>query len=418
MSTLAVQLPPRPRRHARDADATVPESRLAVEYRYALSPDGLALETQGRAPASMLPSAVSTVAVVSDADVSWHRITLPRAPTARLQAALVGVIEEALLDDAGDVHLAVAPGATAGQPTWIAAVDRAWLTAQLAALEKAGVFIDRVVPMSWPDEPPSGHFAEMESPGEGATLSWSYPDGVVMIPLQGDLPRSLLPATLPPHARWSATPAVAAAAEKWLNVTVTVVDPAYRILQASRSLWNLRQFGLARKNRGSRALRDLWRQLLTPAWRPLRWGVVALLLVQLIGLNLWAFHQRSAVDDKRKAMDALLKATYPQVRSVLDAPLQMQRETDSLRGLAGRTGETDFEPMLLAAAAAWPADRPPVDNLRYETGKLTLAVPGWSPEQIVQFRNQLQPSGWQVEASDGRVTVTRSTGSTQARRAL
>jgi general secretion pathway protein L len=417
MSTLVVQLPTRPRRKARAADEASPESRLAIEYRYALSPDGLALETQGRAAASLLPRAITTVAVIGDADVSWHRITLPKAPSARLEAALVGVVEEALLDDTADVHLAVAPGATAGQPTWIAAVDRAWLTAQLGMLEKSGVFIDRVVPMSWPDEPPSGHFAEMEPPGEGATLAWSHPEGVVMIPLQGALPRALLPAQLPPHARWSATPAVAAAAEKWLNVTVTVVDPAYRILQASRSLWNLRQFGLARKNRGSRALRDLWRQLMTPGWRPLRWGVVALLLVQVLGLNLWAFQQRSTITDKQASMGQLLKTTFPQVRDPREPALQMQRETDTLRALAGRPGDADFEPMMLAAAAAWPGDRPPVDNLRYESGKLTLAVPGWSPEQIVQFRNQLQPSGWLVEAGEGRVTVTRSNPNS-ARRAL
>ena len=58
------------------------------------------------------------------------------------------------------MHFAVAPDAVAGQPAWVAAIDLAWLRAELAALEKANVFVDRVVPAAWPDDPPSGHFAE------------------------------------------------------------------------------------------------------------------------------------------------------------------------------------------------------------------------------------------------------------------
>ena len=51
----------------------------------------------------------------------------------------------------------------------------------------------------------------------------------------------------------------------------------------------------------------------------------------------------------------------------------MQRETQALRTLAGKPGDSDLEPMLQAAAAAWPNERPPVENLRFEPGKLTLA---------------------------------------------
>jgi general secretion pathway protein L len=272
--------------------------------------------------------------------------------------------------------------------------------------------------MCWPDEPPSGHFAEVGDPSQGATLTWAHADGVVQVNLQGTLARSLLPTPLPESARWSATPATAAAAERWLGVPVTVMDWPQRALQASRSLWNLRQFTLARKNRGTRALRDLWRQFLTPAWKPMRYGLAALVLVQLVGLNLWAGHQRREVDAKRQQMVRVLQASYPQVRAVLDAPLQMQRETDTLRASAGKAGDTDLEPMLQAAASAWPGDRPPVDNLRYEPGKLTLSAAGWSQPQIDQFRNQLRPSGWQVESQDGRVTLSRAPAGAATGRSL
>jgi len=140
--------------------------------------------------------------------------------------------------------------------------------------------------------------------------------------------------------------------------------------------------------------------------------------MQIIGLNLWASHQRHEVDDKRQAMVKLLQTAHPQVRGVLDAPLQMQRETDTLRAAAGKPGDADLEPMLQAAASAWPGDRPPVDGLRYEPGKLTLSAAGWDPTQIENFRNQLRPSGWQVEAIDGRVTLSRLPANANAGRAL
>ena len=66
----------------------------------------------------------------------------------------------------------------------------------------------------------------------------------------------------------------------------------------------------------------------------------------------------------------------------------MQRETQTLRTLAGKAGDSDLEPMLQAAAAAWPGERPPVENLRFEPGKLTLAANGWSDAQIEQFRSR------------------------------
>ncbi|MGZ5893571.1 MAG: GspL/Epsl periplasmic domain-containing protein, partial [Caldimonas sp.] len=192
---------------------------------------------------------------------------------------------------------------------------------------------------------------------------------------------------------------------------VTVMPVEQRLLQAGRSLWNLRQFGLVRKTRGARAARDWLRQAMSPAWRPVRVGVAVLLVAQIIGLNLWAWHQKAAVEARRSAIQALVKATYPRVSDTdiqRDAAGVMQRETQALRTLAGKPGEADLEPMLQAVAAAWPNERPPVENLRFEPGKLTLAASGWSDSQIEQFRSVLRPVGFQVDASEGRLVVTRT----------
>ncbi len=419
MSTLVVHIPARQRLRSSSHGAPSAEgSGLATEYPFATSPDGLALETQGQCAASLLPKATTVIAVLSDADVSWHRITLPRAPGARLRAALDGVLEEALLEDADDVHLALAPAALPGQPTWVAAVSRRWLRAELAALEKAEVFVDRVVPMAWPDDPPIGHFAEtpMDASGpngmaHGVALNWAHADGVASVRLQGGLARALVPHPAPPETRWSATPGAVAAAEAWVGAPVRVMQPAQRLLQAGRSLWNLRQFELARRTRGGRALADSARRFFSREWAPVRFGLAALVLAQIIGLNLWAWHQRSAIEARQAALRDLVKATYPNVSPLdvqRDAEAVMQRESQALRTLAGKPGDTDLEPMLQAAASAWPADRPAVDTLRFEPGRLTLSAPGWSPEQVDQFRSVLRPGGWQVEAAEGRLVLSRA----------
>jgi general secretion pathway protein L len=86
----------------------------------------------------------------------------------------------------------------------------------------------------------------------------------------------------------------------------------------------------------------------------------------------------------------------------------MQRETQALRAVAGKPSDVDLEPMLQAAASAWPADRPAVETLRFETGRLTLSALGWTDEQVAKFRSLLRPSGWAVDAAEGRLVLSRA----------
>src|SRR5664280_3498585 len=178
MSTLVIQLPEHQRLRARALNEPLAELERRREYVYVTSEDGIEHEAQGEAAAALLPRRCEGIAVIRETDVSWHRITLPKAPASRLRAALAGVLEEALLDDAESVHLAIAPLAVAGQPTWVAAIDRAWLQGELEALQASGVFVDRVVPMAWPDDPPVGHFhmpgSSDVASAEGVALTWAH----------------------------------------------------------------------------------------------------------------------------------------------------------------------------------------------------------------------------------------------------
>jgi general secretion pathway protein L len=212
--------------------------------------------------------------------------------------------------------------------------------------------------------------------------------------------------------RWTASPAASAAAERWLGSPVNVLGDAERALQAARSMWNLRQFDLAPRHRGTLALREALRQLLSPAWRPVRFALIGLVVVQLLGLNIYAFRQQAAIDAKRAEMASLLRSAHPGVRAVIDPALQMRRETENLRAAAGRAGDGDLEVLLGAAAAAWPDGQGPVQTLRFEPGKLTLMAPGWGEPQVAQFRERLRPAGFAVEMAEGKVTLSRTPGGT------
>jgi general secretion pathway protein L len=417
MTVLLVQIPTRPRLTARDSDAAsegMPDAHTT--YSYVLSRDGMAVERSGECAASLLPKAQQVVAVLADTDVAWHRITLPKAPAARLAAALGGVLEEALLGEPEHTHLAVAPGASAGQATWVAAVNRPWLRAHLAALEKNQTTVDRVVPSSWPDAPATGYFAEVShntrESAEGTLpvqLTWSHPEGVAVLPLSGGLVKAMLPSTQHADLRWSASAAAATAAEQWLGAPVAVVGNEQRCLQAARTLWNFRQFDLVPSRRGSRWLIDAWRTVLGPTWRPARWGLAALVVAQLVGLNWWANHLSNRLQQQRQQLTSVLQTEFPQVRAVLNAPLQMENEVQRLRLRAGQTSSSDLEPLLAAAASAWPSDLGPAQDFSYSAGQLTLAASGWSPAHIDAFSGALRAAGWQVQAQESKLIVRAAT---------
>jgi general secretion pathway protein L len=409
MSLLVIQLPPRDRLSAR---GTGPETaghvRLPTEWDFVSSADGRSVGQSGRAALALLPRADNVVLLLADADVSWHRVDLPKAPTARLRAALAGVMEEALLDDDEAMHLALGPGAVSGRPGWVAATHRPYLAAALTALEAGGQGVARVVCAGVPGTTGvRGHFHA--EPGDSQAVPWltlATADGVACVRLAGGLPRALLPPA-DVQVRWTAAPAVAAAAERWLGAAVPVLGDAERALEAADSGVNLRQFDLVARTRGTRALRDAGRRLLSREWRTVRWGLLALVALQLLGLNAYAWQQRQALSSKRQAMNSLLQSAHPGVRVVLDAPTQMERETERLRAAAGRPGEADLESMLAAAAAAWPDGQGPVSNLRFEPGKLSIAAVGWAEPQVAQFRERLRAAGFAAELADGRIVVSR-----------
>jgi general secretion pathway protein L len=422
MSLLVLQLPPRERLGARghtvDASAAgLPGGSVGapVEWHYVLSADGRTPAVAGHAGAAFLPKADQVIVLLAEADVSWHRLDVPRAPAARLVEALAGVMEDTLLDEGQAPHFALAEDAKPGQPGWVAVTDGPRLAAALQALENSGLGIERVVSAALPGPTPRGHFhtggklhGADPTEEQEAWLTLSSAQGVLHLRLQGGLARARLPVDASGNVRWTSTPAAALAAERWLGAPVPLMSDAERALEAAQLNINLRQFELAPRTRGTRALRQAAKRLLSAPWRPVRLGLLALLVLQLAGLNLYAWQQRQLLAAKREAMTTLLKSSHPGVRAVLDAPVQMQRETDRLRAGTGRVGAGDLEAMLAVAAAAWPDGQGPTATLRFEPGSLSLAASGWAEPQVQQFRERSRAAGYAAAFTEGRVVLTRA----------
>lgn len=408
MSTLIVQLPAPPRLAAPSPERAADAADTAPEWDWVLVNDAQQVLQQGRGPLSALPAATSRLAVLPPQALAWHRLDVPRAPAARLRAALAGLLEDALLDDEADVHFALAPGWKAGEPGWVAACHRPWLQAQLSALEADGGSVDRLLPAWAPEGPVAAH---LFSPGEGQghLMAWRDEHGPVCLPLAGGAAKAWLAGRPADEAiAWSAAPDCAEEAAHLAGNTVAARSLAQGLQAAALWEGNLRQFDLAPQHRGSRLLREAWRRFRTErAWRPVRWGLVALVAVQLVGLNAWAWQQRQALARQKASVTALLQGSFPHVRAVIDAPAQMGKELERLRTAAGRPGDTDLEPMLRAADAAWPPSRGPAESIRFEPGRLTLASPGWTPPEVDGFRERLRAFGLDAEAAPGRLVVAR-----------
>lgn len=345
MSTLILTLP-------------LHSSGATPEYDYVLTPDGQSVAAQGRAAAALLPAqdarGAEVVALLPARALSWHGITLPgrvlrsllagRMEAARARTVLAGVLEEQLLDEPERLHFALfaAPAAESGETAsaWVAVCDRAWLQASLQALESAGYRAARIVAECTPTLPGTAR-ALLSDAMEPAQMLLCTPQGVSLLPL---LPVSLGLALAQEALEVVAEPAVMELAQTQFGNQVRLQGHAERMLAAAQSPWNLAQLEISASH-GGRLLKRAgaaWQQFLrAPAWRPARWGLVALLLVQVLALNALAWQQRRLQDDQRAAIQGVLQQTFPELRLVVDAPLQMQRAVDDLaraHGVAADVG--------------------------------------------------------------------------------
>ncbi|TDM05393.1 MAG: general secretion pathway protein GspL [Ideonella sp. MAG2] len=408
MSTLIVLLPEQPRLQASQVDAPAPRADQTLHF--VLTADGQQVLQRGSAAVADWPKADAVVAVVPIGDVAWHRLSAPKAPAGKLRAAVISMLEEAVLDDDADLHVALSPQFKAGEPSWVALLNKPWLKGQLEAIEATGLSVDRVVPAWTPEGPTAAHVwrrdADAGQPGQ-AWLAWRDADGALHLPLASEAVRLLLARQPADQAvAWTASPDGAEEAARWAGDALATLSADQQLLAAARSDWNLRQFDLTARHRGSRMATEGWRVFWHgESWRWVRWGLIGLVAVQLLGGRLWAWQQEKTLAQKSAARTQIVQKTFPHIRAVREPLAQMQREVEQMRSAAGRPSDADLEPLLQAADTAWPPSRGAADNLMFEPGKLVIVSAGWTPQEVDGFRERLRPLGYQVDDTQGRLTL-------------
>jgi len=353
------------------------------------SVDGSTVSSCTATPLTLLPAVPRQTEVVAVAPLqalSWHRVSLPagslprpllgqRNP-ARLRAILDGLLEDHLLDEPAQLHLALQPQPQVGLPVWVVACERRWLQEALAALAQTGLKVSRIVPEASPQA--LAQAIEVTGSAERPWLAGlteaadAEHRGVFSGPLS-TATAALLANDVPVLAE----PVVAALAEQVLGRPVTLQQRAERLLQAAAQPWDLAQFEFRNAQRDPRwaALgQALTRFAQAAQWRAGRWALVLLLLGNLLGLNAWAWRENTLLQAQRQHIRAVLTDTFVHVPVVVDAPLQMAREVALLQRSRGAGSAADLETMLSSFSAVAPVGYAPT-AIDYEANQLRLSGP-------------------------------------------
>ncbi len=390
MNTLAIYLP-------------VGAAGVTLAYDYALIADGHNLIDHASVSTALLPAtarASEVIAVVPVELLSWHRVELPKGiatGSARLRPVLDGLLEDRLLDETTQLHLALGPAASpGGGPVWVAACDKSWLHGHLQALETAQRRVSRVVPEFAPDTGILRMHVISDAGLAQLVMTGGHSAGVMRLPLT---PAAL--ALLPnieedEEILIFAEPEVIALAEKLLERKVELTTRPQRWLEAARSSWDLAQFDLASSSR-LRAVKRLTifaQDLLhAPAGRPARWGLAFLIATQLAGLNIWSWQIQNNLQARRNTIATTLTQTFPQIRLVVDAPLQMERELVTLRQTSGTLSGRDLEPVLAALASAASADLS-INAIEFIAGETRLKGMQLGATEASRISEQLKRQGY------------------------
>lgn len=398
-------------------DSTTDPQGLNGHWQWALTDGHQTVSKHGVCATGEWPADDDAVLVVPAWRLSWHSVALPKIGASRVRAVLDGLLEEHLLDDPGALHMALAPGARAGQaaPVWVAVTQRRWLQQCLQTLQAAGQTITRVLPGCAPQAIP---MVQVCARDDGHWWLACGPDGVLALATDRQLH------TVPPLlAAWltaqtskanltamaeADAPSLSMAESAWPELHWQLQPPANGALRALQQGWNLAQFELSltdQRSIGRRLLRALLPLARAPQWRTARWGLMALLLIHLIGLNGLAWYQRRTLVEQQVEMRQLLTTTFPEVNVVLDAPLQMRRELERLRQVQGELGNGDLEVLLQTLASH---DRvPSIQRLDFAPGRVQWT--GWMPaaEQRAELESDLRSQGWRTSVADGQWQLLR-----------
>jgi general secretion pathway protein L len=150
------------------------------------------------------------------------------------------------------------------------------------------------------------------------------------------------------------------------------------------------------------AARDL---VAAPSWRPVRYGLGVLVLAHIVGLNAWSWKQQAEIRTQRAQMNQLLTQSFPNVKVVVDAPLQMQRELASLRQQQGQLSGRDFESIYSRFSGLALINTAP-NAIEFVANEVQIRGGNLSADQLNALAPRLQYAGLNVRSTAQALIVS------------
>ena len=368
---------------------------------------------------ALLPRCQRVEVVFDGSDVFQTAVTAPRLSEAKLRLALPNLLEDRLLADPTQCHIAFLAAGRAektgadSSALPVAAIDRGLLTRLLDVMTLAGARPRAAYSAIYVLPPPSADVLPVFAARGRLVARTAQHDGVACDIGDDDQPPAALRLALRSgswqriRAYGPQAPRLAAMAES-LGVSV---DPASRTLDeaAADGSINLLQGAFARGGvlgEVSRLRRS------ARSWKaPLAWTAVAV-AVFVAGMNGYWLKLQSEADQLRGRMTTAFRGAFAGAEMV-DPVLQAQRELARLRGRAGQASSGDFT-ALNAQVAQLLAGAPVgiVAGIEYRDAVLQLKFKAPPDAQLQnQLRAQAVQQGLQLRfEADGSARLSAAGG--------
>jgi general secretion pathway protein L len=303
-----------------------------------------------------VPRGTRVVLLVAAEDVSFNTADVPALSGMRLREALPNLVEEKTVGEAAGLHVALGRAAGEGPARTLAVVDRAWLATIQAHVARAGLRTGAVVPESLaiPLVPDTWALGIV---GTGAARrAWLRYGAQAAMPLPAEADSAAAVARMLARPGAKPTQIHGFCSDDAASVATGIAEalgvPAVAHASDPFAAWiagdgpaggygpPLSLFAFESAGAGVGVTR----------WRIAALLVVAIVAVQVIGMQWeWAGLRREA-RALRDESTTLLTGAFPETKVIADPPLQMARGLAGLRASAGHSDPADFSSMIAASA--------------------------------------------------------------------
>lgn len=153
------------------------------------------------------------------------------------------------------------------------------------------------------------------------------------------------------------------------------------------------------------------------AFKPaLALGALALMAYSVFSLGEWIWLGRTAGRLSAQSVE-IFRAAFPQVGTIVDPSLQMQRLYDQFKRERGQLGESDFLPMLASVSDAVGTSGT-YRSLNFDEGRLEFAVSLPNSRAVQRLRDSLVQRGFDTTLRDSKRAGTGVRATFSVRRSL